>query len=267
MMARQIPRLFVADSLTTDAVLPLSVEHMHYLHTVLRLKAGAQVHVFNGRDGAWSATLRFEGKKQAHLLLETCIQTQPPRTADVHYLFAPLKAARLDYMIQKATEMGATRLIPVRTARTHAAAPKIDRMIANALEAAEQCGALSIPEIMPEQSLEDALDALEAQRTLIFCDEEAPAQNTAHHILPALKKGQPVAILIGPEGGVSPQERERIIKGEREWIINKERESITEAQPQAPLPPAVLHLSLGTRILRADTAAVAVLALVQSYLE
>lgn len=233
-------RLYLDVAFAADATLPLEREQANYLLNVLRMRERDTVAVFNGRDGEWSAEIAPSGRKQAALLLRQQLRPQPPRP-DLIYLFAPLKHARLDYMAQKAVEMGAGVLQPVITRRTQVSRLKLDRLQANAVEAAEQCGILSLPEIRPEQPLETALSALEPGRLLVFCDEEAEATSP----LAALMKRapSPLAVLIGPEGGFDAAERQAIAAR-----------------------PGTLSISLGARILRADTAAVAALAIVQATL-
>ncbi|WP_293808933.1 16S rRNA (uracil(1498)-N(3))-methyltransferase [uncultured Bosea sp.] len=233
-------RLFIDLSFASEAILPLEREQANYLLNVLRLRVDGTVLVFNGRDGEWLARLVPEGRKQASLELVRQTKPQPP-ASDLHYLFAPLKHARLDYMAQKAVEMGAGVLQPVLTRRTQVSRLNLDRLRANAVEAAEQCGILSLPAIEAERPLEAALAALAPERLLIFCDEgmaqASPVATLAAHG-PA-----PLAVLIGPEGGFDEAERQLI-----------------RARPNT------LPISLGPRILRADTAAVAALALVQAVL-
>lgn len=233
-------RLFLEHDLTEGARLPLEREQANYLLNVLRMKQDDTVLVFNGRDGEWLAAISVEGRKQASLTLVKQTRPQPP-APDLHYLFAPLKHARLDYIAQKAVEMGAGVIQPVLTRRTQVSRLNFDRMRANAVEAAEQCGILSLPEIRAEQTLDAALAALEPERLLIFCDE-AMAQESPVAALSRVKPA-PFAVLIGPEGGFDEAERQRILAR-----------------------PATLPISLGPRILRADTAAVAALALVQAML-
>jgi 16S rRNA (uracil1498-N3)-methyltransferase len=233
-------RLFVADDLDRDCRIVLKRDQAHYLRNVLRLAAGAELLTFNGRHGEWLARLEDDGRRGSAL---TALEKRRAQTApgDVHLLFAPLKHARLDYMVQKAVEMGASRLAPVITRRTQVARLNLERMHANAIEAAEQCGILSIPEIVPVKALAQALASLEAERRLVFCDEEAGASDP----LAALRGTSPgpLAVLIGPEGGFAPEERRMLLAR-----------------------PATTRLSLGPRIMRADTAAVAALALVQACL-
>lgn len=234
------PRLHVDAPLAEGGAVALGRDQSHYLLNVLRLGPGEPVIVFNGRDGEWRAALSPAGRKQAKLELAAMLRAQPA-PGDLHYLFAPLKSARLDYLAQKAVEMGASVLQPVLTRRTQVSRLNLDRLRANAVEAAEQCGILALPEIRPERRLEQALAALEPERVLIFCDEEAPAAGPVE-TLRAVKEAR-LALLIGPEGGFD--------EGERRLLLAR---------------PGMVRLSLGPRILRADTAAVAALAIVQSTL-
>ena len=231
------PRLFVDAALGPGLAHALDRSQQNYLSNVLRLSEGDNVLVFNGRDGEWRVVLRATGRRAMAL---DCVEAVRPQTlpGDLHYLFAPLKHARLDYMVQKAVEMGASRLIPVTTRRTQVARLNLERMRANAIEAAEQCGILALPEIEEVTPLAKRLAAWAPERTLIFCDEEA-APADAGAALAGLRG--PLAVLIGPEGGFDPAEREALLA-----------------------LPSVVRLSLGPRILRADTAAVAALALVQA---
>ncbi len=235
------PRLHVATALTAGAAATLSADQMNYLANVLRLGAGARVLVFNGRDGEFSAEIAAAGRRGRTLTL--IARTRAAEAApDVDLLFAPLKHARLDYMAQKAVEMGAGRLRPVITRRTQVARLNLERLEANAIEAAEQCGAVWTPKVLPPEPLERTLAAWPAERLLVFCDEEAPRGDP----LDALRKAeadQGAGLLIGPEGGFDEAERAAILKTAR-----------------------VLRLSLGPRVLRADTAAVAALALLQASL-
>jgi 16S rRNA (uracil1498-N3)-methyltransferase len=234
-------RVFVLDALEQAIILRLGREQSHYLANVLRLSAGARVLVFNGRDGEWLASIASADKKGVELRLIEQTRAQPARAVDLHYCFAPLKHARLDYMVQKAVEMGVSMLRPILTRHTQVARVNRERMQANAVEAAEQCGVLAVPEVAPEMSLDALLANWEPGRVLIFCDEDAPL----HNPIAALTSAQraPLAVLIGPEGGFSQDERAAI----------------------AAIPGSIV-LSLGPRILRADTAAVAALALVQATL-
>jgi 16S rRNA (uracil1498-N3)-methyltransferase len=235
------PRLFVDQPLRDGATITLDSGQAHYLKDVLRLKAGHAVLLFNGRDGEWRAEITDARKHVTTLAVRT--QTRPQTAAsDLHYLFAPLKRARLDYTVQKAVEMGASRLQPVLTRHTQAERVNTTRMRANAIEAAEQCGILALPDIGEPLPLDRAVATLEPGRRLIFCDEDAPIADPVA-ALAAATRGDPVAVLIGPEGGFSEDERESLIRH-----------------------PRVIRLALGPRILRADTASVAALALIQAVL-
>ena len=232
------PRLCVDAPLASGAAVMLEPAQAHYLTHVLRLKPGAGVLVFNGCDGEWTAALE-PARRGASLIIgdRTRAQTAP---ADLHYLFAPLKAARLDYMVQKAVEMGVAKLQPVITRHTQAARVNTERMRANAIEAAEQCGVLSVPEVGGPLSFAQMLAEWDAARFLIFCDEDAEAANPIV-ALSAVPLRSPLAVLIGPEGGFAEDERSALLK-----------------------LPNVIRLCLGPRILRADTAAVAALTTVQA---
>jgi 16S rRNA (uracil1498-N3)-methyltransferase len=255
------PRLFVDAPLAAGAALPLEAPQAHYLVDVLRLKEGDGVLVFNGRDGEWRAALAAVSKKKFALRLDeqTRAQTQP---TDLHYLFAPIKRARLDYMVQKAVEMGVSKLVPVITRHTNAERVNVARMQANAVEAAEQCGIPNLPEIFEPVALDKAVAALEPDRLLVFCDEDAPPGGPVDQLAPEQgRDGLPtgpgfgreqaleerttamMAVVIGPEGGFSDDERRLLMAR-----------------------PNTRRISLGPRILRADTAAVAALALVQAVL-
>src|SRR5579883_2056455 len=195
------PRLFVDQPLQPRGVVALDRAQAHYLRDVLRLVPGDGVLVFNGRDGEWHGTLEANGKRA--LTVRLGVRTRPQEGGpDLHYLFAPLKRARLDYMVQKAVEMGVARLAPVLTRHTQAARVNAERMRANAIEAAEQCGILSLPEIAAPVSFERALAERAPGRLMIFCDEEAevadPVAALAQHRGTAGPR--PMALLIGPEG-------------------------------------------------------------------
>jgi 16S rRNA (uracil1498-N3)-methyltransferase len=240
------PRLFVDSPLGEGAVVALTREQANYLVNVMRLKPGAAVLLFNGRDGEWRALLDIAGRKSVNLTVATRLRDQP-RSDDLHYLFAPLKHARLDYMVQKAVEIGASRLAPVITRHTQAERVNLARMRANAIEAAEQCGILAIPEVAEPIKLEAFVRAWVADRLLVFCDEDADVKDPVAALSAARGGGLagplPVSVLIGPEGGFAEEERAML----------------------AALPN-VVRLALGPRILRADTAAVAALSLVQAVL-
>lgn len=231
-------RLYVTERMTGSAELALPRDAAHYLTSVLRMSAGDTVLVFNGQDGEWLAKIAKSDKKSVILHLDR--QTRPQtRLPDIDYLFAPLKHARLDYVVQKAVEMGAGRIRPVFTRHTQSTRVNLERMQANIIEAAEQCGVVSVPELCEEAKLAELLSTWNPVRKLILCDERADAVDPIS-VLKAIPKA-PLAILIGPEGGFSAEERETLLA-----------------------LPYVIRLSLGPRILRADTAGVAALALVQS---
>jgi len=234
------PRLFVETALRPGAVAVLDRHQSNYLGNVLRLASGDSILVFNGRDGEWLAEL--SGRKRPESL--TAVKQTRPQDVlpDLIYAFAPLKHARLDYMVQKAVEMGAARLQPVLTRFTQVARVNGERMRANVIEAAEQCGILSVAEVAEPMALERFLAARDAERLLIFCDEAAEVADP----LRTLAQGTATSgidVLIGPEGGFAEEERTLLMRQAR-----------------------ILRLSLGPRILRADTAAVAALALVQATL-
>lgn len=233
-------RLFVDHPLGQGARISCTPEQASYLRSVLRLSDGDEILIFNGRDGEWRARLSEVGKRGAALETESLVRVQTGGP-DLTYIFAPLKRARLDYMVQKATEMGVSRLAPVLTRHTIAERVNLERMRANAIEAAEQCGILRVPEVAEPVKLAALLQSWDTSRMLIFCDEEAEVANPLS-ALAELRPG-PLAVLIGPEGGFSPDERDMI-----------------RALPHATA------LSLGPRIMRADTAAIAALALVNAAL-
>ena len=233
-------RLFDEADLAEGAGVVCSGEQANYLRNVLRLTPGDAILVFNGRDGEWRAEIAEVAKRTTGLAVRERIRPQE-HGPDIDYLFAPLKRSRLDYMVQKAAEMGVSRLRPVLTRRTVAERVNTERMRANAIEAAEQCGILHVPETCEPVKLQQALESWDPARRLIFCDE-----GSEHHapltVLAELPPG-PLALLIGPEGGFEGSERELLSS-----------------------LPFVTRISLGPRILRADTAAVAALALVNAVL-
>ena len=235
------PRLYVSQDLAEGGEVKLDPQQTNYLVNVLRLGVGALILLFNGRDGEFSASLATSSRKAALLAVgaQTRAQEAPP---DVDYLFAPLKHARLDYMAQKAIEMGARSLRPVITRHTQVSRVNLERLQANAIEACEQCGVIWIPEIAPVEPLAEALKRWPPQRLLVFCDEGAE-QASPLDALGTARADEGVGLLIGPEGGFDDDERAAILTA-----------------------PRVLRLSLGPRILRADTAAVAALALIQATL-
>lgn len=233
-------RLYVTADLGADATLALSREQANYLVNVLRLDTGAAIHVFNGRDGEWRAVLQRQGRRDTILQVERRTRAQVGGP-DLHYIFAPLKRSRLDYMVQKAVEMGVSRLQPVMTQHTVAERVNGERMRANVVEAAEQCGILGIADVGAPVALPRLLEGWDPARRLIFCDEAAPIADPIA-ALQAHPPG-PMAVLIGPEGGFSVRERDDL--SSRAYVI---------------------RLALGPRIMRADTAGVAALALVNAVL-
>jgi 16S rRNA (uracil1498-N3)-methyltransferase len=239
-------RLFVEGELSSGARIACSAEQANYLVNVLRLKAGDAILVFNGRDGEWRAYLAEVSKRACVLEAERQVRTQTAGP-DIHYLFAPLKRARLDYMVQKATEMGVAKLVPVLTRHTVAERVNLERMRANAIEAAEQCGILRVPDVVEPAKLGSVLAGWDACRPLIFCDENADIGSPIEALRAVRSKSPPGApslgVLIGPEGGFAAEERSALIE-----------------------KPYTVAISLGPRIMRADTAAVAALALVNAVL-
>jgi 16S rRNA (uracil1498-N3)-methyltransferase len=236
-----LPRLFVGPALARGEAVALGKEQSLYLASVLRKGVGDEVVLFNGRDGAWLARLTSAAKKNVVLEAIQQIAPQPP-PADLWYGFAPLKAARLDYLVQKATEMGVGAIQPVVTRFTQVVRIPLERIRANAVEAAEQCEVLNVPEVLPETSLDRLVGewlAAHGERRLLFADETAPTASPIQQL--AALAGRPLGLLIGPEGGFAEEERALLLR-----------------------QPFVVPISLGPRILRADTAAVAALAVIQS---
>ncbi|MEM7545083.1 MAG: 16S rRNA (uracil(1498)-N(3))-methyltransferase [Pseudomonadota bacterium] len=241
-MARGHPkiRLFVEDALTAGASVAPSRDQVHYLSAVMRQGPGGEVLLFNGRDGEWLAEIELIGKRSAVLIcrVQERPQSKPP---DIWLAFAPIKKARTDFIAEKATEMGVRRILPVTTRRTNSDRVREDRLRAHAVEAAEQCGLLAVPQVDPVIRLEKLLDDWNPARRIMFCDETGD-HGAAADTLRAAEDG-PWAVLIGPEGGFDAGEVSRL----------------------RALPFSV-PVSLGPRILRADTAAVAALSLWQSTL-
>jgi 16S rRNA (uracil1498-N3)-methyltransferase len=231
-------RLFIDHPLAEGQGIPLNPDQAHYLASVMRQGPGDEILVFNGRDGEWLARIDRLAKRNGDLLAmrQTAPQLDPP---DLWLIFAPIKKARTDFIVEKAAEMGAARILPVQTDHTNAERIRQDRLQAHAVEAAEQCGGTFVPEVGELTALSRLLDGWDAGRRILWADEAlaGPAQT-----LQGLPRG-PWAILIGPEGGWSESERRRISAMD-----------------------CVTPVSLGPRILRADTAAVASLALWQAAL-
>jgi 16S rRNA (uracil1498-N3)-methyltransferase len=237
-------RLFVTAPLAPEAKIDLDQTQANYVRNVLRLPEGGKILAFNGKDGEWETSIAAANRKIVTLAVQKRMRPQP-QPPDLQYLFAPIKRARQDYMIEKAVEMGAGLLRPVITRRTQATHVNGVRMRAHAVEAAEQCGILSIPEIVAPVRLEALLAAWDKGRLLIFCDEDAPDANPIEILscCRGSKNSCKLAVLIGPEGGFDRSEREALLA-----------------------LPCTIRLPLGPRILRADTAAVAALALLQAAL-
>jgi len=238
-MAEVKIRLFVDQPLGLGQPVPLNEAQANYLFNVMRLGHGAGVLVFNGRDGEWRAEVAQVGRRSGVLVCKA--QTRPLQMPpDLWLLFAPIKKARTDFIVEKAAELGAARIVPVQTRFTNAERIRQDRLQAHAVEAAEQCGGTFVPEVCDLQPLERVLDTWPTARRLLWCDEQMVGRSSP---LPGVLAGGPWAILIGPEGGFSEGEQARL-----------------RALPQ------VVPISLGPRILRADTAAVAALVLWQAAL-
>src|SRR4030081_1219316 len=235
------PRLFVDAALAAAETVALDRPQSNYLGNVLRLSAGDTILVFNGRDGEWQGSIA--GRKRPDSLTIIAQTRAQDRLPDLTYVFAPLKHARLDYMVQKAVEMGASSLQPVLTRFTQVSRVNGERMRANVIEAAEQCGILSLASVAEPVALDRFLERRETSRLLVFCDEAADIGNPIEALQQGLTAANGIDIVIGPEGGFAEEERALLLR-----------------------QPKTLRLSLGPRILRADTAGVAALALVQAAL-
>lgn len=235
----KLQRLFVTDDLAAARRIGLDRQQSHYLANVLRMREGAEVLVFNGRNGEWLARISGASSKKA-VSLDLMEQARPqPEPTDLLFAFAPIKAGRLDYLVQKAVEMGAGALQPVITQHTQLAKIGTARLQANVMEAAEQCGVLAVPQVQEPISFDTLIAGWDASRRLIFCDEAAETHNP-RPILDKIAETK-LGLLVGPEGGFSDAER-----------------------TQLRALPFVTPIPLGPRILRADTAAVAALAVIQA---
>ncbi len=240
-MASKI-RLYVKDDLGTGDVLEIKASQFHYLKNVMRLAAGAEIALFNGRDGEYRAEITDTSKRslRVKLLAQSRSQTDDP---DIWLIFSPLKKTRLDMIVEKATELGVAKLVPVITDHTNVERVKTDRLHANAIEAAEQCRRLTVPQIAEPDSLPSLLDNWDSSRRLLVMDETASTTGDSISITElsiSNNRRHCDAILIGPEGGFSPSELDLLGN-----------------------LPFVTKISLGGRILRAETAALAALALWQ----
>lgn len=235
-------RLFVTAPLFPGAEVALGKDESHYLGTVMRLKTGDEVALFNGHDGEWAAVVENPSKKAMVLGVADHLRSQVEEP-DLWLAFAPIKRTRIDFVAQKASELGVSKLLPVKTERTAVDRVKVERLLANAREAAEQCERLTVPEVEELQSLKTLLKEWPENRKLLFCDEEKTGPLILDAVRAADKKPArfPWGILIGPEGGFSESER-----------------AMVRAHP------CCVPASLGPRVLRADTAAFAALSLWQA---
>ena len=233
-------RLFLEQRLGDGLDAACTRAQANYLLNVMRLSEGAEILVFDGETGEWRACVSRQKRSACSLqvLEQTRAQEQGP---DIHYLFSPVKRARLDFIAQKATELGVAALCPVLTRLTSVRRVKRERLRANVIEAAEQCGVLRVPQVCEARPLSEMLDQWDPARPLIYCDEAAPISSPLE-ALAGLEPG-PLAVLVGPEGGFERSERERL-RG----------------------LDFVMPVSLGPRVMRADTAAVAALVLVNAVL-
>lgn len=230
-------RLFVPADLAAGATLALPKEQAHYLATVMRAKAGDAVLLFNGRDGEWRGTLDKVAKNSVEIALAGQTRQQAPEP-DLWLLAAPIKKERIDLVAEKAAELGASALWPVFTRRTVMSRVNTERLAAHMVEAAEQCERLTVPELKEPMPLDKALAGWDAGRTLIFLDETGTGAPIAEALAGL---AGPLAVLVGPEGGFAPEERSLLAR-------------LPFARP----------VSLGPRILRAETAAIAALAIIQA---
>ncbi len=234
----RMQRLFVTSDIKAGIAIEADQDQFNYLANVLRMEDGAELLIFNGRDGEWKANVSFPSRKR--ILLTPVEETRPqPAPSDLHYLFAPLKVGRLDYLVQKAVEMGAGLLQPVMTQHVQGKITNLDKVRANVIEAAEQCGILGIPDVAEPVKLADLLARWPRERRIVYCDEGDAGQNPLP-LLTQVKEKQ-LALLVGPEGGFSEEER----------ALLRSLDFVTA-------------IPLGPRILRADTAAVAAMAVIQA---
>lgn len=243
MRERPGPRLYVTGDLGKGRRIELAAGQAHYLRNVMRLVPGEAVTLFNGRDGEWSARIASVGRGACAVSVERLVRPQAAEP-DLWLLFAPIKRAPLDFLAQKAVELGVSRLQPVITGHTDVGRVNTDRLRANAIEAAEQCGRLSLPEVGEPAALDAALEGWPADRRLLLCAESGAARPVGEALAEAGAAGDSrFAVMTGPEGGFTTSELDALRK-----------------------LPFVTPISLGPRILRAETAAVAALACWQSVL-
>lgn len=233
-------RLYLENRLETGLEIACTRAHANYLLNVMHLDDGAQILVFDGANGEWRAVIARQPKDACALRIKQQVRGQE-EGPDIHYLFAPLKPGQIDHMVQKATEMGVAALRPVVTRRTNAQHLKPGRMRCNVIEAAEQCGVLRLPAMHGPESLDKILENWDPSRHIIYCDEDAPLASPLA-ALGRLNPG-PLAVLVGPQGGFDAGERARLQGFDH-----------------------VTAISLGPRVMRADTAAIAALALVNAVL-
>lgn len=233
-------RLFVEARLHAGSTIPLPEAQAHYLLNVMRLKDGEAVALFNGSDGEWSASISQQSKKRADAVVRQQLKPQTS-SPDIWYVFAPLKSGKIDYLAQKATELGASALVPTVTRRTIASKVNEERLLANAIEAAEQCERLCVPAIHDAVKLEKLLRDWDASRLLLYGDEAGNGLPPAELFAKIPQAGK-YAILVGPEGGFTPEE----------FALLKSL-------------PFAHAISLGPRILRAETAGLAALTCVMAW--
>jgi 16S rRNA (uracil1498-N3)-methyltransferase len=239
MIERRTPRLYVAAGLVPGAGIELDRAQAHYLRSVLRLGAGAAVAVFNASDGEWLCRVAEIGKGASLTVERQLREPDPKAETDLWLMFAPIKRAPLDWLVEKATELGVAALLPVWTARTQVERVNLERLRAHAIEAAEQCERLSVPELRAPERLDQLLAVWPGERRLVVCDESGagePIGDAAARLPPG-----PVALLVGPEGGFDETELDAI--GKLSFVT---------------------RVGLGPRVLRAETATLAAVAVFQA---